>query len=160
MKIEQSEIPIKILFADDDVDDRLLFKNAIKGISISTELTTVNNGEELMNYLFKNYKNLPDILFLDLSMPRKTGFECLTEMNEDEQLKNISVVVFTTSFRRDGEFELNLANTLINMGAKNYIPKPSDFVKLKEVVHQELISVLQKPRTIKESKLHQTDPEQ
>ena len=86
-------------------------------------------------------------------MPRKTGFECLTEMNEDEHLKNIPVVVFTTSFKRDGEFELNLANTLINMGAKNYIPKPSDFVKLKEVLHQELVAVLEKTRSIKELKI-------
>lgn len=153
MKTEQSKIPIKILFADDDVDDRLIFEKAINGILIATQLTIVNNGEELMNYLFKNYRNLPDILFLDLSMPRKTGFECLTEMNEDEHLKNIPVVVFTTSFKRDGEFELNLANTLINMGAKNYIPKPSDFVKLKEVLHQELVAVLEKTRSIKELKI-------
>lgn len=116
MKTEPPETTIKILFADDDVDDRLIFEKAIKRTSISTELTMVNNGEELMNYLFKKYKNLPDILFLDLSMPRKTGFECLIEMNQDQQLKNIPVVVFTTSFRRDGEFELNLTNYTYQYG--------------------------------------------
>ncbi len=154
---EQSEIPIKILFTDDDVDDRFIFENAIKAIPIATELTTLNDGEELMKYLVENYNNLPDTLFLDLSMPRKTGFECLSEMNEDEQLKNIPVVVFTTSFKRDGDFELNLATTLINMGAKNYIPKPSDFAKFKEALHQELIVVLEKARSAKKLKLNQID---
>ena len=84
----QSEIPIKILLADDDIDDRFFFEKAVKSIPIVTQLITVSNGEELMHYLHTNLMNLPDVLFLDLSMPRKTGFECLLEMNEDENLPN------------------------------------------------------------------------
>ena len=155
----QSEIPIKILLADDDIDDRFFFEKAVKAIPIVTQLITVSNGEELMNYLHTNLMSLPDVLFLDLSMPRKTGFECLLEMNEDENLKDIPVVVFTTSFRRDLEFEQKLSNTLINMGAQSYLPKPSDFEKLKQILQQILIKILEKTRSITELKNKSIDTE-
>ncbi len=63
--------PLSILLADDDSDDRYLFYKALKEIPIATEFRTVTNGDELMDFLYKNAANLPDVLFLDLSMPRK-----------------------------------------------------------------------------------------
>ena len=65
---------MKILLADDDLDDLFFFKKALSEIPIETELTTAHDGEELMAYLTENSDHLPDVLFLDLSMPRKTGF--------------------------------------------------------------------------------------
>ena len=100
MITEPQKIPLKILLADDDTDDRSFFEKAIKQIPIATSLTTFNDGEQLMNYFSSNPEKLHDVLFLDLSMPRKTGFECLSEIMENEKLKNIPVIVFTTSLGR------------------------------------------------------------
>ena len=131
--------PLHILQADDDIDDILLFKYALKEIPIVSSLTTVRDGEELMAYLSENAARLPDVLFLDLSMPRKTGFECLAEIQADENLKQLPVIMFSTSFPRDTFYERGMINTLMKLGAQNYIRKPGDFTQLVEVIHQALI---------------------
>ena len=143
MKTNQKNTVINILLADDDKDDRLFFENALKEITIPTQLKTVNDGEELMDYLGKNLKHLPDILFLDLSMPRKTGYECLTEIKENVKLKDIHVVVFSTSYTRDKVYELNLANRLFEIGAQNYIRKPGDFKQLRNIIELSLTKLLE-----------------
>jgi len=144
MKDNQQYAPLHILLADDDIDDRLFFDKALKEIPIATELVTVYNGEQLMVYLGENSENLPDLLFLDLSMPRKTGFECLSEIKENNRFKDIPVVMFTTSFTRGIDLEDNLKNTLSRMGAMDYIRKPGDFEELKQVIQQTLINVSEK----------------
>ena len=141
MKINQQPVPLNILLADDDMDDRFFFDKALKEIPIASQLSTVNNGEQLMEYLIENSGQLPDVLFLDLSMPRKTGFECLAEIKENEKLKELTVIMFTTSFTRGFDLEVNLRNTLIRMGAHDYIRKPGVFEELKEVIQQALISL-------------------
>lgn len=144
MKDNQQYAPLHILLADDDIDDRFFFDKALKEIPIATELVTVYNGEQLMVYLGENSENLPDLLFLDLSMPRKTGFECLSEIKENYRFKDIPVVMFTTSFTRGIDLEENLKNTLSRMGAMDYIRKPGDFEELKQVIQQTLINVSEK----------------
>ncbi len=136
-----------ILLADDDMDDRFFFAKALKEITVATQLVTVNNGEELMDYLHVNATNLPHVLFLDLSMPHKTGFECLAEIKENELLKNLPVVMYTTSYTRSLDFEDNLKNTLHKMGAKEYIRKPGDFEVLKQVIHKALLKVIAETET-------------
>ncbi len=143
MKSNQPQIPFNILLADDDMDDRLFFAKALKEITVFTNLVTVNNGDELMDYLFKNETQLPHVLFLDLSMPRKTGFECLAEIKENYNLKKLPVVMYTTSYTKSIDFEDNLKSTLHRMGAQNYIRKPGDFKVLKQVIHEALIKVIQ-----------------
>ena len=130
---------LSILLADDDKDDCLFFDKALRGIPIATHLITVHDGEELMNYLFENSENLPTILFLDLSMPRKTGFECLTEIKESEKLKNLRVIVFTTSLVENIYFEQSLINTLSNIGSEGYVRKPTDILQLQQIIHHALI---------------------
>ena len=103
-----------------------------------------------MDYLGNHSTDLPDVLFLDLSMPRKTGFECLAEIKETEQLKDLFVIMFTTSFTRGIDFEQKLINTLSRMGAQDYIRKPSGFEELKQVIHQALIKVIKKSLIQKE----------
>ncbi|HTA61180.1 MAG TPA: response regulator [Bacteroidia bacterium] len=143
MKLKENTL--NILLADDDPDDRSFFEKALKEIPLDTHLVSVNNGEELMIYLAKNLHNLPDAIFLDLSMPRKTGYECLLEIQENQDLKNIHVVMFSTSFTGGHiDLEKTLINTLSNMGAKDYIRKPGDFEKLKQVIHQSLIRLIEK----------------
>lgn len=133
--------PLNILLADDDTDDRQFFEKALMEIPIAAHLNIVHDGEQLMSYLYENHNTLPDILFLDLSMPRKTGFECLAEIKENEILKNIPVFVFTTSFGRDADFERSLTNTLTNIGAEQYIRKPGDFEELKVIIRNALVSI-------------------
>ena len=137
-------MPLNILLADDDMDDCSFFERALKEIDIKSRLTIVHDGEELMEYLSKNSDHLPDILFLDLSMPRKTGFECLSEIKEDEKLNDLPVIVFTTSFARGIDFEQSLINTLSRIGAQEYIRKPNDFEELKQIIRKALSLLLEK----------------
>ena len=140
----ETNAPLSILLADDDTDDRFFFEKALKEIPISNQVTTVENGEELMNYLSKTGITLPDIIFLDISMPRKTGVECLIEIKNDKKLEHIPVIIFTTSFTRGIELEMKLSNTLFTMGAQDYIRKPAGFEELKLALHQALIKVTEK----------------
>jgi len=132
------------LLADDDADDRFLFEKALKEIPIATHLTTVSNGEELMDYLFKDSTDLPDVLFLDLSMPRKTGYECLIEIKANKKLEAIPIIVFTTSIPSNIGAEMKLSNTMVKFGAQDYVRKPIDFDQLKHAIHQALIRVIEK----------------
>ena len=130
--------PLNILLADDDMDDRMFFKQALADLSSTAILATVNDGEELMNYLLQNPENLPDVLFLDINMPRKNGLECLYEINGNVKLKNIPVVMFSTS----NSWET--INRLFKSGAHVYIHKPSDFSQLKQVIQHALPIAVEK----------------
>ena len=123
---------IQILLADDDKDDCLLFKDALDELPISVELKTVYSGEQLMK-LFNKNEELPDILFLDLNMPRKNGFQCLTEIKENEKFKELPVIIFSTSFDRD------IVNLLYKNGAHYCIRKPNQFSQLKKLLHRAII---------------------
>ena len=141
MEANQQVATINILLADDDMDDRFFFDKALKEIPMASQLITVNNGEQLMEHLTTHAGPLPDILFLDLSMPRKTGFECLSEIKENEKLKGITVIMLTTSFTRGLDLEDNLRKTLIRMGATDYIRKPVAFDELKQIIKQALTNL-------------------
>lgn len=123
---------LTILLADDDLDDCLFFKNALEELSLSAQLTTVHDGEQLMNYLSDNLGQLPHVLFLDINMPRKSGLECLSEIKRNLTLKDIPVVMFSTSNSWD------TINMLFKSGSHVYIHKPSDFTQLKQVIHHAL----------------------
>ena len=126
-----------LLLADDDKDDCLFFKDALEELPVSAKLTTVHNGEQLMQLLAEKKITFPNVLFLDLNMPRKNGFECLTEIKHNEDLKELSVVVFSTSFEQD------VVNLLYNKGAQYYIRKPAEFSQLKKVIYQALLLAAQ-----------------
>jgi CheY-like chemotaxis protein len=134
---KQQHALLNILLVDDDIDDIYFFDIALKELPVSTHLTIVNDGEQLMNYLSENLEHLPDILFLDLNMPRKNGFECLEEIRLIEKLKQLPIIIFSTSF------EQGVVNILYKNGAQYFIRKPSDFSQFKKLIHQSLIFVLQ-----------------
>jgi len=144
MKPKQEHAPLNILLADDDTDDCFFFDKALKEIPIATHLTTVHDGEQLMNYLFENFEHLPNVLFLDLSMPRKTGFECLIDIKENKKLKDLPVIMLSTLFPRDNNYEQHIIKVLNTIGALDYIRKPSDYQALKQVIHNALITVIEK----------------
>ena len=132
--------PLNILLAEDDLEDQVFFERALSEIPISTMLTIVKNGELLMQYLFDRLGNATstDILFLDLSMPCKTGFECLVEIKENAKLKKLQVVVFTCSLTSSIYFEQTLINTLTSIGADGFIRKPESFEQLKNTIETTL----------------------
>ena len=90
-----------ILLADDDADERYFFEIALKELPIATHLKTVPDGKRLMEYISQNSNNLPDVLFLDIIMPRKNGIECLTEIMHNEKLKRIPVIMYSDSVGND-----------------------------------------------------------
>ncbi len=135
--------PLNILLADDDTDDCIFFKKALEELPLATELTIVRDGEQLSSYLDRT-ENLPDVLFLDISMPRKNGIESLAEIKENERLKDLHVVMFTISFPHNSDFEMNIKNMLTKIGAEHYISKTSDFERLKKVIHDALIVAAEK----------------
>lgn len=129
---------IHLLLADDDKDDCLLFKEALDELRVPAELSEVSDGEQLMRLLVQKTDELPSIIFLDLNMPRKNGFECLTEIKQSGKLKDIPVIIFSTSYDKD------VANLLYHQGAQYYIRKPSEFSKLKKVIRDALTLILEK----------------
>jgi CheY-like chemotaxis protein len=119
---------LHILLADDDNDDRFFFEKVLKQIPIPAQLTSIEDGEKLMELLIANYKKLPDVLFLDLNMPRKNGSECLMEIKQSKKLKDLPVIIYSTSLSDD------IADHLYNNGAHYYIRK-ADIMELKKVLH-------------------------
>ncbi len=126
--------PFRILLADDDEADRLLFKEAFEELKINTNVLSVNNGEQLMEYLNRKGIVLPEILFLDLNMPRKNGFECLKEIRSNKKFDEISIAIYSTSAA-----ERDIEATFI-AGANVYISKPNDFNELKQVLEKAVMS--------------------
>src|SRR5438105_690763 len=108
-----------ILLADDDVDDQMLFQDAVDEIQKDIRIRTVYSGEQLMRLLTRPDAVLPDLIFLDLNMPMKGGHECLEEIRSNDNLKHIPVAIFSTSMNVD-----DVDKTLQN-GANVYIRKPN-----------------------------------
>ena len=128
---------LKILLADDDKDDRFFFDKALKDLPIPTQLITVENGEQLMEYLSENSENLPDALFLDVNMPRKKGSECLSEMSLNPKFKSLPVIIYSTSLHED------LADQLFKDGAYYYIQK-TDLLELEKSLTRILSMMIRK----------------
>lgn len=128
---------LSVLLADDDKDDCFLFEAVIEEIPLAVDLTVVHDGVELMELLANLHGKLPHILFLDLNMPRKNGFECLDDIRSNSKLSQLPVVIYSTSFDQE------IANELYKKGADYYIQKPSSFSKLQKVIHQALIQISQ-----------------
>ena len=122
--------PLNLLLADDDTDDCFFFKEALKELTIAAKLTTVNDGVQLMELLSGKEIQLPDALFLDLNMPRKSGLECLSEIKATEKLMNLPVTILSTSL------DINVVNLVYEKGANYYIRKPGEFDKFKEVIFE------------------------
>ena len=119
MKPQTPYSPLNILLADDDTDDCIFFENALKEICIETNLAIVHDGEQLLKYLLENSSRALaiDVIFLDLNMPRKNGFESLAEIKENDNLKHIPVVMFSTSYPRDLMYEKDIVNVVQNWSA-------------------------------------------
>jgi len=114
-----------IVLAEDDEDDRLFFKEAIQDLKVKTNLTFVNDGSQLMNYLNQPGIRLPQVVFLDLNMPVKSGMECLVDIRKNNQLKDLAIVIYSTSASEE-----DIEDAFVK-GANIYIKKPNNFADLK-----------------------------
>lgn len=121
-----------IFLADDDVDDCVLFEDALREVCKQTRLATANDGQQMMNILDDTVPPEPDVIFLDLNMPVKNGFECLAELKATIKLKNIPVIIFSTSSEKE------YVDRVYRQGADYYMCKPDNFNKLKNAISQVL----------------------
>ncbi|HTA76941.1 MAG TPA: response regulator [bacterium] len=124
-----------ILMADDDVDDRMMAEKAASENRLANPFRTVNNGEELLDYLRHQGKfsdpataPKPCLILLDLNMPKMDGREALRILKDDEKLRKIPVVIMTTS---QAEEDILVS---YNVGANSYITKPVTFDGLVKVI--------------------------
>lgn len=140
--------PITILLADDDEDDRMNTQHAFRKHHLVNELRFAVDGEDLMDYLLRRGKHAdatrPGLILLDLNMPRKDGREALREIKADPDLRNIPIVVLTTS----GEEE-DILKTY-DLGANSFIRKPVGFdalVRIIDTIDQYWFQVVELPTT-------------
>ena len=126
---------ITILMADDDADDRMFTKEAWEESRSANDLRFVEDGEELMDYLRRRGKYVepahaprPGLILLDLNMPRKDGREVLKEIKSDPNLRQIPVVVLTTS-----KSEEDISGSY-DLGANAFVNKPVTFDSLVSII--------------------------
>ena len=124
-----------LLLADDDIDDCDLFKEALNELDEPTSISIINDGEQLMQLLNSDSTVLPDILLLDLNMPRKNGLECLDEIKTNELKKNIPVVIYSTTL------DPYTSKKIQQKGAMHFIKKPAEFGLLKKLIQSLIFSV-------------------
>jgi CheY-like chemotaxis protein len=133
--IYTGRLPITLLLADDDEEDRLMTGEALKESRLANDIRFVADGEELTDYLFRRgiYSDpaqapTPGLILLDLNMPKKDGREVLAEIKNDPRLRQIPVVVLTTS-----KTEEDIVRSY-ELGVNSFITKPVTFEGLVEAM--------------------------
>ena len=132
MNYKQKEFTI--LIANDDEDTRFLVQEALREVRLAIRSEFVENGEQVLDYLYRRGEyagsnwDRPDLILLDLNMPRLDGREALTLIRSDPDLQQIPVVILTTS-HRSGDILL-----CYRLGANSFISKPVTFERLVEVM--------------------------
>lgn len=127
--------PITILMADDDEDDREMARQALEENRLANDFHVVTDGEELLDYLQRRGKYAdpatsprPGLILLDLNMPKKSGREALAEIRADSSLRQIPIVILTTSKVEEDIFRS------YDLGANAFISKPVTFTMLVQVM--------------------------
>ena len=119
--------PVVIFLADDDADDRAMFEEVVTEIDSSIQLTCAEDGMMLLQLLNSKTIPLPHLIFLDLNMPNKNGKECLDEIRRSERLKDIPIIIYSTSSSPKD------INDTFEKGANLYVRKPSSFKELRSI---------------------------
>ena len=116
------------LLVDDDFDDALVFADVLKEVDEKVLFEHASNGMEALELLSGRETNLPDMIFLDLNMPRMNGKECLREIKANSRYKHIPVIIYTTS-----SLSADIEETFI-MGATCFVTKPTSVKELKKIL--------------------------
>lgn len=133
---------ISILLVDDDPEDINLTLEILKMHKIKLNIKVAHDGIEAMDMLRNNFDNLPDLILLDLNMPRKSGHEVLDEIKNDKNLKHIPVIILTSSKA------LEDIDSSYLRGASCYVSKPvgiEEFKKVVEAINNFWFSVVKFP---------------
>ena len=138
--------PIHILLVEDNEGDIVLTRDAFEEAKIHTKLSVVRDGEEAIDFLTKQGKyaaaELPDLLLLDVNLPKKNGHEVLKYVKEQDSIKHIPVIMLTTSC---SEKDINLS---YNNYANCYITKPvavNDFLQVISTIENFWVSIVKLP---------------
>lgn len=125
----QEEIDARVIYlAEDDADDRILFMEALRELYSEIAVELFVDGQQLLENLHKCQKDKPEILFLDINMPRKNGFECLKEIRSIEHFDALKIIMLSTS---SSSLHIEISRRL---GADFYAIKPSAFHDLKDLL--------------------------
>jgi two-component system response regulator len=126
-----------ILLVEDNPDDEALTLRALKKNNISNEVVVARNGAEALDYLFgegiyagRNTQTMPQVILLDLKLPRVDGFDVLRKMRADERTKRLPVVILTSSDEEQDRV------SGYDLGANSYVRKPVEFAQFLEAVKQ------------------------
>lgn len=126
--------PVRILVVDDDPGDVLMIEEALEDSDVEKVIDVVNDGQEAMEFLRREGRHTaaqrPDVILLDLNMPRMDGCQVLGEVKRDEDLRTIPIVVLTTS---NADTDVVSSYTL---QANAYVTKPIDLDDFNDVVHR------------------------
>jgi len=120
-----------LLIAEDDEDDRQLMQIAFAAKGFTEKLIFMENGEELLNYMYAAHENkssAPIFVLLDLNMPKKDGKETLREIKQHPELRKTPVVIFSTTNNQQ------VINNCYDLGANSYILKPPVYESLLQAV--------------------------
>jgi CheY-like chemotaxis protein len=146
MKTKESENTVVILLVEDNPGDVRLAQEALKESKITNVLSVCEDGIEAMDYLYRRGKYTealrPDLILLDLNLPKKDGRQVLAEIKSDENLKRIPVIILTTSKGED-----DLIRTY-NLHANCFITKPLDvgqFMKVVRLIHDFWFTIVKLP---------------
>jgi CheY-like chemotaxis protein len=144
--MERQNPAFVVLVADDDEDDCLLVESAFQDMGIAHDLRFVGDGQELLDYLYNEgdfpdpeKSPRPDLILLDLNMPRIDGREALARIKSDPQLKNIPVLILTTS-REERDIALSK-----HAGASSFLSKPEEFADLTDTLEKFCTAILHDP---------------
>lgn len=129
--------PVKVFLADDDEDDLSFFEIALKAADANAILKTADNGQKLIDNLVYAGDEHPDLIFLDINMPCKTGHECLKEIRANNNLEKVPVIMFTTS-NHPQEIE-----KAFNNGANLFVVKPANLQLLETILRKILVMVFE-----------------
>ena len=125
---------VYVLIVDDDEDDRDLFCDAVNMVDSSINCIMARNGEEALEGLKSRAFHRPDIIFLDLNMPRLNGMQCLTALKQDPILEHIPIVICTTSKLKEDK------KAAMQSGAADFVTKPTSLKELCEMISGVLVN--------------------
>jgi chemotaxis family two-component system response regulator Rcp1 len=141
-----NDLEIEILLVEDNPGDARLTAEALKEAKVRNKLSHVDDGEEALAFLRQQGKHAgarrPDLILLDLNLPRKDGREVLAEIKRDEHLKRIPVVILTTSQSEDDILRA------YNLNANCYVSKPVDldqFIKVVTTIKEFWLTIVKLP---------------
>jgi CheY-like chemotaxis protein len=126
--------PVEILLVEDNEDDAVIIQEVFSDMRLATLINVVRDGEEALAYLQRTGKykvvRMPDIVLLDINMPKKNGFEVLEEIKKDPRLHSLPVIMLTTSHREE-----DIVRSYAK-GACSYIHKLVDLDQFKHLIKQ------------------------